>query len=379
MKLEKLVYLGSLILNELLSTTKKLTSLYVIKENPILPATKKIWFEGLAIEHKIRPTSKIEIFAFQTKNRLDIIKLRLGFTRNIAMSLRENEKGGKLFWIIKSLTVKAAEDKVSKGFFPFGIAVNFIRRIVCWLSDKEILCPSLVPGSNIMLLTGDIHSGTYPEWENRSVETVNRFMYGVTEPEIKLALRFIEILNRSQQKATFFVSTCIFDDIKNSVFLSKLTDENIELGIHGYNNEMLRKMHEADIRNLIRKCLMKLPSAIGYRAHGYRSDAKSRRILKDNNFKYLSDDHSPYSAFTHFDPLYVNPTNLSKNQGLFSFVISIDDSTRPSPLEFKRRMKFILKYWRDFSPIIITVVMHPVNTGGYYEKKYNNFALPLKD
>ncbi|NVM01838.1 MAG: hypothetical protein HWN67_05860 [Candidatus Helarchaeota archaeon] len=23
--------------------------------------------------------------------------------------------------------------------------------------------------------------------------------------------------------------------------------------------------------------------------------------------------------------------------------------------------------------------MHPVNTGGYYEKKYNNFALPLKD
>jgi len=75
----------------------------------------------------------------------------------------------------------------------------------------------------------------------------------------------------------------------------------------------------------------------------------------------------------------LNPTHLTKDQDLFSFVIGIDDSTRPSPSEFKRRMEYILKYWRDFSPIIITVVMHPVNTGGYYEKRYKNFAKPLKD
>ncbi|NVM01841.1 MAG: polysaccharide deacetylase family protein [Candidatus Helarchaeota archaeon] len=382
--------------DEIESLKSSRIGLYILRKNPIFPIKGKIWFEGLTDEHTVKKSnSNVRVLAYQAKNRWDVLLHKVKLRKNVAITLREEKSGGRILWIIRSLPVYAAHFKRKIDFFPFGIAINFLRRMVCWLTKCKLICLSYLPANNSIVLTGDIHYGSYTWWHNISVEEWNKKWYNIKESEPTLALRYINELKKyGHVPVTFFVSSCFFDSEYGRKWAELMENNGVELSLHGYNNEILTEMSEEEVLSILKKSLKRLPSAKGHRSHGYRSNHKSRELIAKVGISYISDDHIPHPGSVraffgttvtphwagHFDTLYINPTSLVKEQSLYSFRISIDDygGLCPGPIQFQKIIEYILIYWREYSPVLITVQMHPVVSGGIYEQRHGAFALPLK-
>lgn len=106
----------------------------------------------------------------------------------------------------------------------------------------------------------------------------------------KVLPRFIEVLNKHNIKATFFVIGKDVDD--NIDIIRTLHNEGHEIAAHTMNHpKQLVLLSDADIRNEIDKCGRKIESATGtyprgFRAPGYTISPRVIRILKCLNYSY---------------------------------------------------------------------------------------------
>jgi len=166
----------------------------------------------------------------------------------------------------------------------------------------------------MIYLTGDVHSRSLNNWEQRIAGT-----------DIKSARRYLEILKKYKISSTLFINGECLDNERE--LFNELLNFNVEFGGHTYNNfgklgsiksffyrKIFRcvygseKFQRRDIQKT-KKAFEKLNlKMISWRTHAFGSNEKTFKILKQEGVNFVSDligDIKPFNKEISHVPINI--------------------------------------------------------------------------
>jgi peptidoglycan/xylan/chitin deacetylase (PgdA/CDA1 family) len=199
---------------------------------------------------------------------------------------------------------------------------------------------------------------------------------------------FVDIINRHNIKASFFIVGELMNKLKNKIKILK--SQGHDIGIHSYNHQRPVEQTIKEFSNDVIKCKNTLNdifpnSVFGYRAPCFALDRERLNVLSKMNFKYdaskiVQKDHPLYVDLdvSDFDQIIQNGLYEKENFKVFE-VSTINFFSKQVPISgggYLRLIPWPIYFWLLKRYIkknnFFNFFIHP------FELSQNNFKLPKK-